>query len=271
MGSLFREVLTLHSLQHTGFGEEWRGTVGHYGLRRRLTIKLWAKDIDLLQAELGITLTSPHEFAEPVEFFARQYTGKVFEGVKMLNGREFKTTVATVDPAPVLPESKPANTEHMKYHGETVTVLSCVQQNFGNYKVWTLKARAEDGFFFHKISAWAEHEALFTAAGYPKFPERGAPAITLNADAVIEYVEKGKVKGYRVVNVYPQAWSQGEPALTVVEKPAVYRIPVIVDPSWEDEIAALQAKVYELSGILDTDEIPVIADTATGLQEGEAA
>jgi hypothetical protein len=233
-GKLLREPLDLHSVSRYGKSDKWAGVVSHFGLRRKLEIILYGKDIKLLETALSIQIPDNHEFSEPIEFYAHHYEGKKFVKIGQLNGSEFQTTVQAALPEPVAESA----TVKPKYHGETVTVLSAVQQTRGSWKVWTLTARADDGFFFHKITAWAEHRNMFTDAGYPKLPERGEPAIQLNADAVIEYVE-GKINDYRVTYVYPKS----EPAIpvaapVVIEKPVRHVIAVTIELSLEDQIAA---------------------------------
>jgi hypothetical protein len=291
-GALLREPLELHSISRYGLSDKRSGVVSHFGLRRKLEIILWGEDIKLLETELGITITDEYTFAEPIEFFARMYKGRAFKGISQLNGREFKETVQTALPEPV------AETDSVKpkYHGETVTILSAVEQKRGNYKVWTLTARADDGFFFHKITAWAEHRKLFTDAGYPKLPERGEPAIQLNAEAVIEYVE-GKINDYRITHVFPK--TDPAPTITapvVIEKPVRHVIPVTIELSLEDQIAALYRKQdYTVMDILElvgaavppckpvlvsmvtddkTTKLPTLAaieSAATGQAEGKVA
>jgi hypothetical protein len=287
-GALLREPLTLHSISRYGLSEKRSGVVGHFGLRRKLEIVLWGEDIALLERELGIQITDEYTFTEPIEFYARMYKGRAFKGIGQLNGSEFKTTVQTALPEPVTESA----TVKPKYHGETVTVLSAIQQTRGSWKVWTLTARADDGFFFHKITAWAEHRDMFTEAGYPKLPERGEPAIHLKADAVIEYVE-GKINDYRIKHVFPKA----EPAPTitapvVIAQPVRYIIPVSVELTLEEQIAAYYRKQdYTVAGILElvavavppsnpvlvsmvtddkTTEIPVMTETVTEIAEDAA-
>ncbi len=246
--ALKREILFLHSVERVGKSDKWNGVVGHFGLQRKLAITLYGKDIRMIETAYGIQIADSHEFTEPVEFFANQYIGTAFKGIKLLNGHTFTETVQTVE-VQTVPAS---DTPKPKYHGETVTILSAVQQDYGTWKVWTLMARATDGFFFRKITAWGEHRTLFIDAGYPKFPERGEPAIQLNADAVIEYVE-GKINDYRVKHVYPKDSSHAtETVLTVVETPVRHVIAVTVELTLEEQIAALYRKQdYTVAGILE--------------------
>lgn len=235
-GALLREPLELHSISRYGLSDKRSGVVSHFGLRRKLEIILWGEDIKLLETELGIQITDEYTFAEPIEFYARMYKGRAFKGIKQLNGREFKETVQTALPEPVVDKTL------YKYHNATVSVFSAQEVGYGSRKIWKLECRDEEQTLI-RVEAWGEVNRMLKANGYPELPERTAGRVAVNFDVIIEYKEA--YKSYRVTHVYPQdetAQPDIQPTLAVVSKPVRHVIPVAIEYTLEEQIAALYRK-----------------------------
>lgn len=159
------------------------------------------------------------------------------------DGSEQITTEPIAEPIIVSIAPKNDNTVDKtlyKYHGETVTLISAIEKGYGSRKIWRLEARASDDSLI-RVEAWSEVNTMLQANGYPALPERGAGKVNLNADAVVEYSET--YKAYRVKHVFPQ-----EALQPVTIAPVRIIIPVVIEPSWEDELRQLQALINGMIG-----------------------
>jgi hypothetical protein len=161
------------------------------------------------------------------------------------------------------------------YHEDTVTVFAATEKGYGNRFIWQLECRADNGDLV-RVEAWAEHDRMIQAEGYAPLPPRYTGRAEMKIDAIIKY--DTVYHAYRISYIFPRAV---EPTLTVVGKPVRHVIPITV----ETETArtglrlALRRKLATrrpVKPLVDithdkTGKLPVIAGTATGEHESEAA